>query len=58
MKFLLRSDCARSPKDKRSRESRDSEHRTNHDRSGGEVSNKNTFFTIIKKVSFAIKKID
>lgn len=26
------SDCARSPKDKRSRESRDSEHRTNHDR--------------------------
>ncbi|GLV45695.1 wacky [Carabus blaptoides fortunei] len=27
------SDCARSPKDKRSRETRDSEHRTNHDRS-------------------------
>ncbi|XP_046734730.1 WW domain-containing adapter protein with coiled-coil isoform X1 [Diprion similis] len=31
------SDCARSPKDKRSRESRDSEHRTNHDRSGAEI---------------------
>ncbi|KAH0535648.1 WW domain-containing adapter protein with coiled-coil-like isoform X2 [Cotesia glomerata] len=31
------SDCARSPKDKRSRDSRDSEHRTNHDRSGGEI---------------------
>ncbi|KAK7788811.1 hypothetical protein R5R35_010484 [Gryllus longicercus] len=31
------SDCARSPKDKRSRESRDSEHRTNHDRSSSEV---------------------
>ncbi|XP_068977720.1 WW domain-containing adapter protein with coiled-coil isoform X4 [Bombus flavifrons] len=30
-------DCARSPKDKRSRESRDSEHRTNHDRSSGEI---------------------
>ncbi|PNF20830.1 hypothetical protein B7P43_G12073 [Cryptotermes secundus] len=30
------SDCARSPKDKRSRESRDSEHRTNHDRSSTE----------------------
>lgn len=30
-------DCARSLKDKRSRESRDSEHRTNHDRSSGEV---------------------
>lgn len=30
------SDCARSPKDKRSRESRDSEHRTNHDRSSDE----------------------
>ncbi|XP_067002943.2 WW domain-containing adapter protein with coiled-coil homolog isoform X2 [Anabrus simplex] len=31
------SDCARSPKDKRGRESRDSEHRTNHDRSSTEV---------------------
>lgn len=30
------ADCARSPKDKRSRESRDSEHRTNHDRSSTE----------------------
>nr|CAD7201271.1 unnamed protein product [Timema douglasi] len=30
------SDCARSPKDKRGRESRDSEHRTNHDRSSSE----------------------
>nr|CAD7262847.1 unnamed protein product [Timema shepardi] len=31
------SDCARSPKDKRGRESRDSEHRTNHDRSSSEL---------------------
>lgn len=30
------SDCVRSPKDKRSRESRDSEHRTNHDRNSTE----------------------
>ncbi|KAL0280517.1 UNVERIFIED_CONTAM: hypothetical protein PYX00_001786 [Menopon gallinae] len=30
------SDCSRSPKEKRSRESRDSEHRTNHDRISGE----------------------
>lgn len=30
-------DCARSPKDKRARESRDAEHRTNHDRSSSEV---------------------
>ncbi|XP_071442695.1 WW domain-containing adapter protein with coiled-coil homolog isoform X2 [Hetaerina americana] len=30
------SDCSRSPKDKRSRESRDTEHRTNHDRSSTE----------------------
>lgn len=32
------TDCVRSPKDKRLRESRDSEHRTNHDRSNSEVS--------------------
>lgn len=31
------ADCVRSPKDKRLRESRDSEHRTNHDRSISEV---------------------
>ena len=36
--YLVLTDCARSPKDKRSRESRDSEHRTNHDRSSTEVS--------------------
>uniref|UniRef100_A0A1B6DZU4 WW domain-containing protein n=1 Tax=Clastoptera arizonana TaxID=38151 RepID=A0A1B6DZU4_9HEMI len=30
------ADCVRSPKDKRSRESRDSEHRTNHDRNSSE----------------------
>uniref|UniRef100_A0A1B6L413 WW domain-containing protein n=1 Tax=Graphocephala atropunctata TaxID=36148 RepID=A0A1B6L413_9HEMI len=30
------SDCVRSPKDKRARESRDSEHRTNHDRNSSE----------------------
>ncbi|XP_039287284.1 WW domain-containing adapter protein with coiled-coil homolog [Nilaparvata lugens] len=30
------SDCVRSPKDKRSREARDSEHRTNHDRNSSE----------------------
>lgn len=40
-------DCARSLKDKRSRESRDSEHRTNHDRSSGEVS---IFSTLISNL--------
>lgn len=37
-------DCARSPKDKRRRESRDSEHRTNHDRNSTEVNTIDFFF--------------
>jgi len=48
-------DCARSLKDKRSRESRDSEHRTNHDRSSGEVSVYSTLISNLMIVTYSKK---